>query len=93
MLSNAFVSHLAAKNGDEQHLTNLVADIAATACGRRIQLLTLGFAANDFRLETICRQFRCCKYRSRIYIVRWPGIGGSARELDGRFMNPEAALL
>jgi hypothetical protein len=93
VLSNAFVSHLAARNGDAHCLTSLIANVAATARTRGIELLTLGFAANDFRLESVCRQFRCRKYRSRIYVVRWPDIGGSARELDGRFMNPEAALL
>lgn len=93
VLSNAFVSHLAAGKGHEHQMSRLIADLAAMARKCGIELLTLGFAANDFRLETVCRQFRCRKYRSRIYVVRWPRIGGSARELDGRLINPEAALL
>lgn len=92
-LPHAFVSHLATTSCDASCLTNVLTELAVNARKRGIELLTLGFAANDFRLETICGQFRCRKYRSRIYIVRWPGIGGSARELDGRLMNPEAALL
>jgi hypothetical protein len=93
VLSNAFVSHLAARKGDEHLMTRLIADLAVTAHKSGIELLTLGFAANDLRLESVCRQFRCRKYHSRIYLVHWPCIGGSARELDGRLINPEAALL
>lgn len=92
-LSNAFVSHLAVRPGDEHRLTGLLAELGTTARRRGIELLTLGFATNDPRLDSVCSQFRCRRYRSRIYLVRWPGIGGSAGELDGRFINPEAALL
>lgn len=92
-LSNAFVSHLAARPGHEHRLADLLAELGTSARSRGIELLTLGFAANDPRLESVCSQFRCRKYRSRIYTVRWPGIGGWARELDGRFINPEASLL
>jgi len=38
-------------------------------------------------------KFRCREYHSRIYIVRWPDLGGSAIELDGRVLAPEVALL
>ena len=93
VLSNAFASHLATRKGDEHLMARLIADLAVTAHKRGIELLTLGFAANDLRLESVCRQFRCRKYHSRIYVVRWPDIGGSVRELDGRLINPEAALL
>jgi hypothetical protein len=38
-------------------------------------------------------RFRSREYRSRLYVVRWPGIGGAARELDDRCLAPEVALL
>jgi hypothetical protein len=56
-------------------------------------LLTLGFASNDPRLASIRRHFRCREYVSRLYVVSWPGIGGTARELDDRPLAPEVALL
>jgi hypothetical protein len=93
ILANAFVSHLSVERDDGVSPDGMLAELAAMARGRGIELLTLGFAANDPRLHSVCDQFRCRKYRSRIYVVRWPGIGGSAREMDGRHLNPEAALL
>lgn len=93
ILANAFVSHLSVECDDGLSLAGLLGELATVARGRGIELLTMGFAANDPRLQSVCNQFRCRKYHSRIYVVRWPGIGGSARELDGRYLNPEAALL
>jgi hypothetical protein len=63
------------------------------AAGRRIEFLTLGLAANDPSLALLRRKFKCREYRSRVYVVRWPGLGGSASELDGRCLGPEVALL
>ena len=92
-LAQAFVSHLAVMPEHSDVLTDLVAKLGVNAAGRGIGFLTLGFAANDSRLMQLCRRFRCREYRSRIYVVRWPELGGSARELDGRCLGPEVALL
>ncbi|NOS69841.1 MAG: hypothetical protein HOP33_07915 [Verrucomicrobia bacterium] len=93
ILLNAFISHLAVASDDKVSLLTLVAKLQATAKLRDIELLTLGFAANDPRLAIVQKQFRCREYRSRLYVVRWPGIGGAAEELDGRILAPEVALL
>jgi hypothetical protein len=92
-LAHAFVSHLAIAQGGMEALLELVTKLGALAAERGIEFLTLGFAANDPRLGMLCRKFRCREYRSRIYVVRWPGLGGPARELDGRCLGPEVALL
>ena len=89
-VANAFVSHLAAA-ADE--LIGLIAELRRIATQRGIELLTLGFAANDPRLATLRSHVRCREYRSRLYVVRWPEIGGAARELDDRFLAPEVASL
>jgi len=92
-LANAFVSHLAVAPDKPEALNALIAELRAVAAVRDLELLTLGFAANDPRLATIRGKFRCREYRSRIYVVRWPNLGGSASELDGRVLAPEVALL
>lgn len=92
-LSNAFVSHLAALPDDRTTLLDLIGTLRAKASERGIQLLTLGLDAADPRLAGIRANFSCREYRSRIYVVRWPGLGGRAAELDGRPLAPEAALL
>ena len=92
-LSNAFVSHLFGKERQPNTLVQLISELRSIAAHRAIELLTLGFAANDPRLEILCRRFRHRKYRSRIYIVRWPEIGGAAGELTNAILLPEAALL
>ena len=38
-------------------------------------------------------RFKRREYRSRIYIVRWPNMGGGAGQLDHRVLQPELALL
>jgi hypothetical protein len=90
-LSIAFASHLASKN--DTALTTMIQQLANSARQRRIENLTLGFASNDPRLPFIRQHFRCREYRSRLYVVSWPGIGGTARELDQRRLAPEIALL
>jgi hypothetical protein len=90
-LSIAFASHLASKTNES--LLHLIQQLANSARGRGIELLTLGFASNDPRLELIQQNLRCHEYRSRLYVVHWPGIGGTADELDNRILAPEAALL
>jgi hypothetical protein len=57
------------------------------------EMLAVGFDANDPAVPHIRKRFKCREYRSRIYIVRWPGIGGSVDDLDGRLLGPEVALL
>jgi hypothetical protein len=92
-LAHAFVSHLAVDPEESGALAALIAPLRKFAAGRGIEFLTVGFAANDSRLASLRRNFRCREYRSRIYVVRWPGLGGSAQELDGRCLGPEVALL
>ena len=92
-LSNAFISHLSVTPDDKRSLLMLVAKLQATAKLRGIELLTLGFAANDPRLTIVRKHFCHREYRSRLYVVRWPGVGGAADELDGRILAPEVALL
>jgi hypothetical protein len=53
----------------------------------------LGFAANDPHLTMVKNTFSGREYRSRLYVVRWPGIGGAAAELDERAVAPEIAFL
>jgi hypothetical protein len=92
-LAHAFVSHLAVDREESGPLVALIVRLRKIAARRGIEFLTLGFAANDSRLGTLRRNFRCREYRSRIYVVRWPGLGGSAQELGGRCLGPEVALL
>ncbi len=92
-LAQAFVSPLAVEPDNVGDLIALVAELRVRAAGRGIELLTLGLAANDPRLAALRRPFRGREYRSRLYVVRWPRLGGAARELDGRCLGPEVALL
>jgi hypothetical protein len=85
-LSQAFALHTPAPGHNLDQLRVIAAQ-------RGIEWLTLGFAANDSRLETIRQRFRCREYRSRLYLVRWPNLGGTAAELDQRILAPEVALL
>ncbi|HUS34522.1 MAG TPA: hypothetical protein VM680_04140 [Verrucomicrobiae bacterium] len=58
-----------------------------------LEMLVVGFDANDPCLDIVRKKFRGQEYRSRIYVVRWPGIGASADDLDRRLLGPEVALL
>jgi hypothetical protein len=91
-LANAFVLNLAAseKPGATVQLLKMLLSFAAE---RGIELLSLGFAANNLRLSWIRQCFRCREYHSRLYVVRWPELGGTARELNGQNLSPEVALL
>lgn len=93
VLAHAFVSHLTVDLENPDALLALVTKLRMLAAQRGNEFLTLGFANNDSRLKILRRKFRVREYRSRIYVVRWPGLGGSARELDGRCLGPEVALL
>ncbi|HEY2952460.1 MAG TPA: hypothetical protein VGK40_07755, partial [Verrucomicrobiae bacterium] len=92
-LASAFVSHLTVAPDHPGALLDLLSELRAAAATRGLEFLTLGFAANDPRLATLHRKFRCREYRSRICLVRWPDVGNSAGELDGRILAPEVALL
>jgi hypothetical protein len=82
---------LASKN--DASLIRLIQHLSNAARQRDIELLTFGFASNDPRLSFVRKHFRCREYQSRIYLVHWPGIGGTARDLDNRILAPEIALL
>ena len=92
-VANAFVCNMGAVPDEERGLVALIAGLRTEAARRGIELLTLGFAADDRRLGWVQRRFRCHEYRSRLYVVRWPALGGAASELDGRVLAPEVALL
>lgn len=93
VLRNAYVSHLALNLNKPDLLIQLIAELRGIAAQRKIELLTLGFAANDPKLALLRRNFRGREYHSRLYIVRWPDCGGGAQELDQRVLAPEVALL
>ncbi|HSY19923.1 MAG TPA: hypothetical protein VK815_16385 [Candidatus Acidoferrales bacterium] len=92
-LANAFITQLAVDPDKPDSLTGLVKDLRGAAARRGIELITLGFAANDPRLAVVQKKFRGREYRSRLYSVRWPDCGGAAAELDGRILAPEVAWL
>jgi hypothetical protein len=92
-LSAAFVSHVAIRENRESALIALMNQLRLTANSRGISMLVLGFASNDPRLAAVRRGFHCREYHSRLYVVRWPNIGGCSRDLDNRILGPEVALL
>jgi hypothetical protein len=92
-LAHAFLSHFAVVPEKMDVLPGLVTKVCALAAERGIEFLTLGFAANDPRLAIIRAHFKRREYRSRIYIVRWPNMGGAAHQLNDRVLQPELALL
>ena len=91
-LANAFVLNLIGEGGPER-MIQLMKTLLRIAAGRGVEMLTLGLAANDLRLEWLRKYFRGREYRSRLYLVRWPEFGGAARDLDGRILSPEVAWL
>ena len=93
MLAHAFLSHFAIAPEKMDTLHELVLKLCALAGERGLEFLTLGFAANDPRLAIIRARFKRREYCSRIYIVRWPNMGGAASQLDDRVLQPELALL
>jgi hypothetical protein len=92
-MAHAFVSHMATNLEKPEAFTALLAHLLESLAGRGIELLTVGFAATDPRLELLRGKWRGREYLSRIYLVRWPDCGGSVRELDGRCLGPEVATL
>ncbi len=63
------------------------------AARRRVHFLTVAFASADPGLALIRRHFGAREYRTRLYVVSWPGLGQPAAALDGRLPGPEVALL
>jgi hypothetical protein len=92
-VAHGFVSHLAVAPDDAESFLTLVRNLRQLAAQRGIELLTAGFDANDPRLVTLRKHFRAREYRSRLYVVRWPDIGGAAAELNAGLLAPEVALL
>jgi len=92
-LASAFASNLAFDSERSAQFLDLVKVLQRAARQREIEFLTLGFAADDPHLAMVKNAFSGREYRSRLYVVRWPGIGGVAAELDERLVAPEIALL
>jgi hypothetical protein len=92
-LAHATISHLAMEPAQAGELITLVNVSMARAAERQIEFLTLGFAADDPLLSSVRNHFKRREYRSRLYLVRWPELGGAAGDLDGRILQPELALL
>lgn len=92
-LALGYVSHLAVPPEDSSRLVQMLDELRWRARCRGLQYLVLGIAANEPRLAAIRAGFRGRIYHSRLYVVRWPEQGASARDLDGRILAPEVALL
>jgi hypothetical protein len=92
-LAIGFASHLAFESSTPFAFLELLGGLRQAARQRGIEYLTFGFDAHDPNLKAVQENCRHREYRSRIYVVRWRGIGGSAAELDARVIAPEAALL
>ena len=92
-LANAFASHIAVVEEERNQMIELTTVLLHLARERQIEFLTLGLPANDPHLRMVRNAFSSREYRSRLYIVRWPGIGGSASEIEDRPVTPELALL
>jgi hypothetical protein len=90
-LSNGIVCGL--RIADPNTAISLLSKLRSLAAERGIRYISLGLSGNDSHMATIARTFPCRIYWSRIYLVRWPGIGGSAAELDERLVVPELAFL
>lgn len=92
-LASGFVSHLTAGAHCPEGLCRLISGLLGRTAERGLEFLTLGFAANDPRLEQIGKHFRFRQYRSRLYVVGWPGIGRAAADLNNQIIAPEVSLL
>ncbi len=89
-LAHAFLSPFAVEPGVGAPLPDFVAAFFPLAARSGLEFLTLGFQADDARLDLLRRRFRCREFRSRLYRV---GLTESAAEPDGRPFLPEVALL
>jgi hypothetical protein len=68
-------------------------ELVSEARGIGVEMLVVGFDANDPILDIVRKNLKCREYRSRMYVVHWPGTGAGATDLDGRLLGPEVALL
>lgn len=90
---HAYVSPLATAADASFALPALIASLATKASQRGIRFLTLGFEANDPRLESVRQTFAPREYRTRLYRVRWPeDATEDCTPTAGPFM-PELAFL
>ncbi len=90
-LSNAIVCGF---NVNDPHISiALLSRLRSLAARRGISYVSLGLSRNDPRFELILQRFRCRIYHSRIYLVHWPDIGGTAADLDPGLVSPELAFL
>lgn len=92
-LAQAYVFNVVVDHQDAETMIALVGELAGLAKQRGVELLTLGFAANDPRLSTIRGRFSCREFHSRIYRVKWDGNTGVELKLNGTAIDPEVALL
>jgi hypothetical protein len=92
-LALGYVSHLGVPVEDSSRLVRMLDELRRRARSRGLRYLALGFDANDPRLAAVRAGFRGRLFHNRLYVVRWPDRGASARELDARILAPEAALL
>jgi hypothetical protein len=93
VLAHAAVSHLGMESDDPLLLEGLVESLRSFAARRGLDCLSMGFSAEDARLEAIRRRFRCHEYRSRLYQVIPSKVNAMAVRLDARLPLPEIALL
>ena len=91
VLAHVFLSPLAIRPERSEILPGVVAAVARRATQRGADFLTLALPADDPRVDSIRRRFRCRTYASRLYRVAWPGDPVPA--LDGRPLVPDVALL
>jgi hypothetical protein len=92
-LSQAFLSPLASSPDDLDSCIELVHRGLIAAAQRRIEILTVGFAAGDPRLTALGKRFRCREYRTRLYRVRWTEVEDALGPLADRLICPEISLL
>lgn len=92
-LAYATVSQLSVDAGASDALVECIAGLQSRAASRKIDFISVGFAANDPRLTAINLRFKSREYRSRLYVVHWPKVGGAGIQLDGRVLQPELASL
>jgi hypothetical protein len=92
-LAHAMISHVVAEPREPEALSELIKELCSLSMDKRIGFLTLGLAANDPRISVVRKSYKCLEYRSRLYVVHWPGRSGSAADLDERALQPELALL
>lgn len=89
-LAHAFLSPVAVEVAGEAMLPDFVSAFFPLAAQNGLEFLTLGFQADDPRLDLLRRRFSCREYRSRLYHV---SLAGNSVKTDGRSFFPEVALL